>query len=140
VNYYNYQPYDITYTGVGKKGKVILVLNYAPRHEDVLGKWRCSSTHSLNSTLDGGEWSASRPGRFIATERTAGTHWIGGWVGPRADLEAVLKRKLPRAPAENRTPIIRSSSPQSLDIPTELYLTHYTGVEKYLGDRKNMAV
>jgi hypothetical protein len=26
--------------------------------------WRYSSTHSLTSALDGGEWSASRPGRF----------------------------------------------------------------------------
>jgi len=30
--------------------------------------------------LDGGEWSASRPGRFTPKERTPGTHWIGGWV------------------------------------------------------------
>jgi len=38
----------------------------------------------LTSTLDGGEWSASRPGRFTLRERAPGTHWIGGWVGPRA--------------------------------------------------------
>jgi hypothetical protein len=25
----------------------------------------------------------------------SGTHWIGGWVGPRADLDAVVKRKIP---------------------------------------------
>jgi hypothetical protein len=47
-----------------------------------------SSTHSLTSALDGGEWSASRPGRFTPTERAPGTHWIGGWVGPRAILDA----------------------------------------------------
>jgi hypothetical protein len=29
-----------------------------------VGDWRYSSTHSLTSALDGGEWSASRPGRF----------------------------------------------------------------------------
>jgi len=28
------------------------------------GEWRYSSTHSLTSGLDGGEWSASHPGRF----------------------------------------------------------------------------
>jgi hypothetical protein len=33
----------------------------------------------LTSALVGGEWSASRPGRF-----TPGTHSIGGCVGPRA--------------------------------------------------------
>jgi hypothetical protein len=40
------------------------VLNSAPRQEDVLGEWGYSSTHSLTSALDGGEWSVSRPGRF----------------------------------------------------------------------------
>jgi hypothetical protein len=40
-----------------------------------------SSTHSVTSAIDGGEWSASRPGRFTHRERAPGTHWIGGWVG-----------------------------------------------------------
>jgi hypothetical protein len=31
-----------------------------------------SSTHSLTSALDGGEWSASRPGRFTPRERAPG--------------------------------------------------------------------
>jgi hypothetical protein len=43
----------------------------------------------LTSTLDGGEWSASRPGRF-----TPGTHWIGGRVDPRVGLDIVEKRKI----------------------------------------------
>jgi hypothetical protein len=38
----------------------------------------------VNSALDGGEWSASRPSRFTPKERAAGTHWIGARVGPRA--------------------------------------------------------
>jgi hypothetical protein len=58
-----------------------------------MGKWRYSSIHSLISALDGGEWSASRPGRFTPRERAPGTHWIGGWVGLRATLDAVVKRK-----------------------------------------------
>jgi len=32
----------------------------------------------LASALDEGEWSASRPDRFIPMERTPGTYWIGG--------------------------------------------------------------
>jgi hypothetical protein len=44
--------------------KLFLCFNRAPRHEGVLREWRYSSTYSLNSALDGGEWSASRPGRF----------------------------------------------------------------------------
>jgi hypothetical protein len=38
----------------------------------------------LTSALAGGEWSASRPCRFTLGERAPGTHWIGGWVDPRA--------------------------------------------------------
>jgi hypothetical protein len=41
----------------------------------------------LISALAGGEWSASRPGRFTPEERDPGTHWIGGWIGPRAGLD-----------------------------------------------------
>jgi hypothetical protein len=48
-----------------------------------------NSTHSLTSELDGGEWSALRPGRFTPGGRARGTHWIGGWVGPTAVLSAV---------------------------------------------------
>jgi hypothetical protein len=55
----------------------------------VLREWRYS-THSLTSVLDGGEWSASRPGRFTPRVRAPGTHWIGGWVDPKAVLDAVV--------------------------------------------------
>jgi hypothetical protein len=41
----------------------------------------------------GREWSASRPGRFNPGERAPGTHWIGGWVGPRASLDDMEKEK-----------------------------------------------
>jgi hypothetical protein len=32
--------------------------------------------------------------RFIPGERTPGTHWIGGWVGPRAGLDTGGRRKI----------------------------------------------
>jgi hypothetical protein len=38
--------------------------------------------NSLTSALGGREWSASHPCLF-----TPGTHWVGGWVGPRAGLD-----------------------------------------------------
>jgi hypothetical protein len=38
-----------------------------------------------------GEWSASRPGRFTPGEIAPGTHWTGGWVGPRAGLDDMQK-------------------------------------------------
>jgi hypothetical protein len=48
------------------------------------------------SALSGGEWTASSPCRFIPGERTPGTHWIGGWVGPRASVAAVTSTTLLR--------------------------------------------
>jgi hypothetical protein len=48
----------------------------------------------LTSALDGGEWSALSPGRFTPRERAPDTHWIGGWVGPRTVLDAVVKKKI----------------------------------------------
>jgi len=36
-----------------------------------------NSTQSLTSTLDGGEWSASRTGRFTPKGRTLGTDCVG---------------------------------------------------------------
>jgi hypothetical protein len=77
--------------------------------EYLLGEWRYSSTHSLTSALDGREWSDSRPCRFTPRERAPGTHWIGGWVDPRAVLNPVVKRKIPRPRQESkpRTPIVQ---------------------------------
>jgi hypothetical protein len=43
----------------------------------------------LTSALVGGEWSASRLGHFTPRERALRTHWIGGWVNPRAGLDDV---------------------------------------------------
>jgi hypothetical protein len=87
------------------------------RLEGLLGEWRYGSTHSLTSALEGGEWSASHPDRFIPSERSPGTHRIGGWVDPRAGLVAVVKRKIP-SPCQDSKP--RSSSPYPSAIPTEL--------------------
>jgi hypothetical protein len=37
-------------------------------------------------SIVGGQWSASFSGHF-----TQGTHWIGGWVDPRAGLDSMEK-------------------------------------------------
>jgi hypothetical protein len=65
--------------------------------------------HSFISALDGGEWSASRPGRFTPRERAPSIHWIGGWVGPRAVLDTVVKKKIPSPRRESnlRIPIVQ---------------------------------
>jgi hypothetical protein len=52
------------------------------------------SSSILDVALDWSELSASRPYRFTLGETAPGTHWIGGWVGPRAGVEAMEKRKI----------------------------------------------
>jgi hypothetical protein len=91
--------------------------NQSSLHDGVLWEWRYSSTHPLASALDGGEWSASRPGRYTLRERAPGTHWIGDWVDPRAVLDAVVKRKIPRPRRESkpRTPIVQSVAQRYTD-------------------------
>jgi hypothetical protein len=49
----------------------------------------------LTSTLGGGEWLFSRLGHFTHGEKALGTHWMGGWMGLRAGLDAVAERKIP---------------------------------------------
>jgi hypothetical protein len=63
----------------------------------------------LTSALDGVQWLASCAGSFIPRERVPDTHWIGGWVGPRVVLDAVVKRKIPnpRRELNPRTPIVQ---------------------------------
>ena len=48
----------------------------------------------LNGVVDGGGWSAPRPGRFTPQKRP-GTHCTGGWVGPRAGVDGCGKSRPP---------------------------------------------
>jgi hypothetical protein len=48
----------------------------------------------LTWVLDGSEWSASHLSHFTTGERAPSTHWIGGWVGPRGGVDALMKRKI----------------------------------------------
>jgi hypothetical protein len=59
-----------------------------PLHGDVMGSGGIAPP-LLISAIDGGEWSASRPGCFTTGERAFGNHWVGGFVGPKADLDVV---------------------------------------------------
>jgi hypothetical protein len=54
-------------------------------------------------TLDGGECSASQRGRFTPRERASGTHWIEDWVGLKAGLDAVVRKKVP-SPYQDSNP------------------------------------
>jgi hypothetical protein len=97
----------VTYSAKSCKDIVVPALQLSTMPEGILGEWKYSSTHSLTSALNGGEGSASHPSCFTLRERAPGTHWIGGWVGPRVVLDAVVKRKIPspRGESNPRTPL-----------------------------------
>jgi hypothetical protein len=40
-------------------------------------------------------------------ERAPGTHWIAGWVGPRAGMDVVVKKKIPNLWRDLNPPIIQ---------------------------------
>jgi hypothetical protein len=83
------------YSPVRSQRQCLVVKKKSPatRHDGAWGEKRYSSYSFLTSTLDGGEWSASRP-RFTPGERTPGTHCTGGWVGPRAGLDTEDRGKI----------------------------------------------
>jgi hypothetical protein len=99
------------------KGKVFPVLQLSTTPWRHIGEFRYSSTQSLISALDGGEWSASRPGRFTPRERAPRTHWIGDWVDSRAVLDAVVERKIPSPSRESnpRTSIMQPAAQRYTD-------------------------
>jgi hypothetical protein len=79
--------------------------------------------HAMNTYWDSGsiaprildlgtrwKWVVSFTPRPLYTQgNSPGTHWIGGWVGPRAVLDAVVKRKIPspRRESKPRTPVVQ---------------------------------
>jgi hypothetical protein len=69
------------------------LVNKALCHDDVWGS-EGTAPPFLTTASDGGEWSATLTSCFTPREIAPGTHWIGGWVGPRAGLDAVEKRRI----------------------------------------------
>jgi hypothetical protein len=82
--------------------------------------------------LAGGEWSNSRLGSFTPGERAPGTHWIGGWVGPRAGLDDLEKRQFLTLPGLELQPFGHAARIQSL------YRLRYPGFLKKKGYRENL--
>jgi hypothetical protein len=77
--------------------------------------WGSGGIAPLHSFFDLGtrwRWVISfTPQPLYPQGKSPSTHWIGGWVGPRVVLEAVVKRKIPSpAPlleSNPRTPIVQ---------------------------------
>jgi hypothetical protein len=68
----------------------------APLHatEALLGERKYSSYSFSTSALDGGEWSALRPGRALAPGKETPVSIVHCWVGPRAGLDTEARGKI----------------------------------------------
>jgi hypothetical protein len=93
---------------------------------------------SLTLALDGGEWSASRPGHFIPWEIDPGIHWIGEWVDPRVGLYIVEKRKSLPPPANQYSFAITSYSYSCLQINILFLFVYVYGIWSVTLSGKNM--
>jgi hypothetical protein len=87
------------------------------KHEYILGSGGIAPPF-LISAQDGSECSASHPCFSTPMERAPSTHWMGGWVGPRAGVDATEKRKI--LPLLGIEPHLSNLWPTA--IPTELTL------------------
>jgi hypothetical protein len=83
----------------------------------------------VTSALDGGGWSAWRPGSFTPGEKAPGNHCIGGWMGPRFGLDAVDKRKILYWRESNPGRSARSPSLYRLSYP-DSHICYTPHVEK----------
>jgi hypothetical protein len=81
---------------------------------------RYSSYSFSTSALDGGEWSASRPGRALPPGKGQPVPIVqeAGWAPEPVWTQRIEEKSF--APAGDRTPIVRSSSPKSDTILPEL--------------------
>jgi hypothetical protein len=75
------------------------------------------------------------PRPLYSQGKTPGTHWIGGWVGPIAVLDGVVKRKIPSPRWESnlRTPIVQPITQHYTDC--NKFLKEYT-VSEYVYEKK----
>jgi hypothetical protein len=76
---YLWRPLDVTLEAIEIVINVMLPLCTTP----------CRRMLERIYSSSGGEWSASRLGRFAIGERAPGTHWIGGRVDRRPGLDDV---------------------------------------------------
>jgi hypothetical protein len=90
----------------------------------VWGSW-CIHPHFLDLDTSGGDWSASRPGRFTHKERVFGTICIGGWVGSRASLDDLEKRSWAYRDSNSEPSVVQPITSRNTD-----YATLYHNITK----------
>jgi len=60
------------------------------------------------------------PAALPPKERAPGTHWIGGWVGLRAGVDVVVKRKIPALRNESAGEAFNCIHPHALPVWKDL--------------------
>jgi hypothetical protein len=88
------------------KVKLSLCFNWALRHEGVVGEWKYLLHAFLRAGLDGGEWSASRPGHFTPQEKSPWCPLDRMLGGPQSRSESGDEEKHSQPLPELETPII----------------------------------
>jgi hypothetical protein len=91
----------------------LCLINYAPCQEGVCGSGDITPPF-LTSVLVEVSRQLQVPAALLPGEGAPGTHWIGGWVGPRADLNAMDKRKF-CASTGSRTPTVKLVASRYID-------------------------
>jgi hypothetical protein len=80
------------------------------------------------------------PAALTPGKEPLGTHWVGGWVGPRAVLDTVVKRKIPSLHRESnpRTPIVQPAAQRYTDwaITTQLFVRAIELFQIQIGRKK----
>jgi hypothetical protein len=77
-------------TGKNIAGKTFLVLKFLIKQHDMKEMGTIAPAF-FTPTLDGAEWSVSRPGRFTPGERNRRQSLVRRLRGPRDSLQAVEK-------------------------------------------------
>jgi hypothetical protein len=62
----------------------------------------------------------------LPPERGIGTHWMGGWVGLRAGLDAAVVKSKDPALSENRTPVVQLVGKKTFSLWLPKYRTMKT--------------
>jgi hypothetical protein len=72
------------------------------------------------------------PGALPPGERAPGSHWIGGWIGPRAGLDAVEKRKSLHCRESNPGRPARRYTDWAIPTPTDTHAPTYKPLVYYV--------
>jgi hypothetical protein len=102
-----------------QRGKKLNLLHYTPR--TLFGRGYVAPTHALPRHYMGASCQRYAPAALYPGEMIPGTHWTGGWVGPRAGLDTEFRWKivLPLPVIEPRSPgrPVRSQTLYCLSYP-----------------------